>query len=460
MSLQVKPVLVYETYQRREATSWRSWGGIRTEEDAMEERGRIERELAALSESIDFPLEMLPLTAISDEQTLGAIRDELGRADVALIYAAGGSLELLNAVTACARWNLAFLRHQSGPLYLWYEVIHPMLLRQYTDEISNPHLDVDDIVVDSYDALLWRLRALNGVKATRGTRIVSIGGLSAWGMWHKPEIKTAALSMTKDKFGIEPVIVTYPELSDRVQGARHDRQKVEHAQQMAQAYLSQGAVSMETTREFVDDAFLLYDVFRDLMAEHQATALTVLDCMSTIMPIAKTTACLPLSLINDDGNLAFCESDYVVIPSGVLLHNISGRPVFLNDPTYPHDGIITLAHCTAPRRMNGSDLEAVRIVTHYESDYGAAPKVEFSPGQVVTVIVPDFEGERWLGFTGEIAESPFYPICRSQAEIKIHGDWRRLATEMRGFHFMMGYGDCIKELAYALRKVGIQWTVV
>lgn len=31
---------------------------------------------------------------------------------------------------------------------------------------------------------------------------------------------------------------------------------------------------------------------------------------------------------------------------------------------------------------------------------------------------------------------------------------------MRGFHFMMGYGDCTKELAYALRKVGIQWTVV
>ena len=51
--------------------------------------------------------------------------------------------------------------------------------------------------------------------------------------------------------------------------------------------------------------------------------------------------------------MAFCESDFVVIPSGILLRNISGRPHFLNDPTYPHDGVITLAHCTGPRKMDG-----------------------------------------------------------------------------------------------------------
>ena len=80
--------------------------------------------------------------------------------------------------------------------------------------------------------------------------------------------------------------------------------------------------------------------------------------MGTIMPMAETTACLPLSTLNDDGYLAFCESDFVVIPSGMLLANISGKPMFLNDPTYPHDGIITLAHCTGPRKMDGKTLRA------------------------------------------------------------------------------------------------------
>ena len=135
-------------------------------------------------------------------------------------------------------------------------------------------------------------------------------------------------------------------------------------------------------------------------------AMTINGCMGTIMPLAETSACLTLSTLNDDGYLAFCESDFVVIPSGILLANIAGRPVFLNDPTYPHDGIITLAHCTAPRKMDGKTSEPARILTHFESDYGAAPKVEMRKGQIVTNIAPDFAAKRWLGLRGEIVEAP------------------------------------------------------
>ncbi|MGC9347713.1 MAG: sugar isomerase [Anaerolineae bacterium] len=460
MALQVRPVLVYEVYERREATSWRSWGGIRTEEDARNEEARIEKELEVLASKLDFPLEFLPLTAVREERDVIDTHDELGAADVALIYAAGGSLELLNSVIEGAKWSLVFLRHRSGPLYLWYEIIHPMVLRRYSDEMDNPSLDIDDVVVDSYDEVTWRLRALNGLKETLGTKIVALGGPNAWGVWRNPEIKKAALSMAEEKFKMNIMTVAYPEFSDRIESANQDQQRAEQARRMADAYLSEDTVSLQTDRAFVDRAFLLYMVFKDLMEDSDADALTVLDCMSTIMPITKTTACLPLSLINDEDSLAFCESDFVVIPSGVLLHNISGKPAFLNDPTFPHDGIITLAHCTAPRKMNGEDLQPTAIVTHYESDYGAAPKVGFRRGQKVTVIVPDFKGESWIGFKGQILESPDYPICRSQAEVKMEGDWRRLLTDMRGFHFMMGYGDYTKELGYALKKVGIDWNVL
>ncbi|MEK7408250.1 MAG: hypothetical protein AAB225_24530 [Acidobacteriota bacterium] len=101
----------------------------------------------------------------------------------------------------------------------------------------------------------------------------------------------------------------------------------------------------------------------------QAAAGAINQCMGTIMPMSETTACLPLSILNDEGYMAFCESDFVVIPAGVLLHYISGRPVFFHNPTYPHDGQITLAHCTAPRKMDGKTLEPVRILTHFESGY-------------------------------------------------------------------------------------------
>jgi hypothetical protein len=164
--------------------------------------------------------------------------------------------------------------------------------------------------------------------------------------------------------------------------------------------------------------------------------------------------------LNDSNRLAFCESDFVVIPSGVLLSNISGQPVFLNDPTYPHDGLITLAHCTAPRKMNGESLEPARIMTHFESDYGAAPKVEMRKGQIVTNIIPDFKAERWVGLLAEIMDAPFMDICRSQIDVRFSCDSRKLAERMPGFHWMTAYGDHSRETGYALKRVGITWELL
>ena len=179
--------------------------------------------------------------------------------------------------------------------------------------------------------------------------------------------------------------------------------------------------------------------------------------MGTIMPLAETSACLTLSLLNDAGYLAFCESDFVVVPSGILLAHISGKPVFLNDPTYPHDKLITLAHCTAPRRMDGKKLAPARILTHFESDYGAAPKVEMLIGQTVTNIIPDFAFNRNVGLLGKITDNPFLDICRSQIDISFQCDNKTVAEQMPGFHWITAYGDYIRETGYALKKIGIKF---
>jgi len=207
----------------------------------------------------------------------------------------------------------------------------------------------------------------------------------------------------------------------------------------------------------VINAFLLYSIFNDYLSEYNTNAFTIKNCMGTVMPLSETTACLPLSLLNDEGNIAFCESDFNVIPSGILLHYISGKPVFLNDPTYPHHGIVTAAHCTAPRRMDGKNYALAKVVTHFESDYGATPKVELPIGTDITMICPDCSQKQWLGFTGSIEDNPFYDICRSQYDIKIDGNWKKLLSDHRGFHWMMACGDYTREMEYACPKIGIEW---
>jgi hypothetical protein len=49
----VQPVLTYDVPTRREATSWRNWGGIQTDQAAQAEKVRLEEELKKISSGAD-----------------------------------------------------------------------------------------------------------------------------------------------------------------------------------------------------------------------------------------------------------------------------------------------------------------------------------------------------------------------------------------------------------------------
>lgn len=446
--LRVQPVLTYEIPTRREATSWRSWGGVQTEADAQAEQNRIRDDLAKLTKQAEFALEMLPVAkARTPEQAAEIAR---GNYDAVLIYAAGGDGRILDRLTSKERWNLMFLRHDPGPVYLWYEIVHPRFLRKTVDEYADIGMNVNDVVVDDHSELLWRLRALQGLKNTLGKRIVAIGGAGGWGAGGQK-----APQISRDLWKLDMVDLPYKDLEPKLKAAQQNAALVKACEAAAERYLREARVSLHTDRAFVNRAFVLTEVMRDLMDEAKTDALTIQHCMGTIMGISQTTACLPLSLLNDQGYLAFCESDFVVIPSGILLHYISGLPVFLNDPTYPHGDVVTLAHCTAPRKMDGKRPERTKVLTHFESDYGAAPKVEMKIGQVCTNLVPDFDCKKWVGFEGKIVGNPFLDICRSQIDVKVKGDCAALLQEMKGFHWMMSYGNYLRETGYALSKLGV-----
>ena len=452
-ALRVQPVIFYEIPVRRESTSWRAWGGIQTEQDAAAEKDRIARELAQMKSGADYGLEILPLQVARNPEE--AARISAGSHDTTLVYAVSGSTKMLENLTPAEKRNVVFVRHRSGPLYYWYEGAHERYLRKTVDEWGQPGMGVEDVVVDSYAEVSSRLRAYYGLKNTLGKRVVAIGGPSGFGAGGREAPRHA-----RELWKMEIQTVTYPDLGERLKKTAANDASLRRAKADAARYLAQPGTSLETSREFVEKCFLLTEVFHELLDQYQTDTLTINQCMGTIMQVSGTTACLPLSLLNDAGYLAFCESDFVVIPSGILLSYISGKPVFLNDPTYPHDGLVTLAHCTAPRKMDGVNTEPVRLLTHFESDFGAAPKVEMRKGQKMTHLVPDFNCRRWTGYTGEIVEVPFLPICRSQIEVTTPGDTVELLEQMRGFHWMSCYGDYLREVKFATRKLGLEWSKI
>jgi len=448
--LVVQPVLTYAIPKRREQTSWRPWGGIQTPAQAAEEAQRIERELRELVASSGLALRILPLARVQNVSEAAKVR--AAECDVVLVYASGGGRDVLEALVSSDRANLFFLRHDSGPVSLWYEIMHPHMLRKASDQYRQPDVGGEDGGGDSSPERAGRRRALLGLRQTLGQRIVAIGGAGGWGDGHR-----LAPPIAREKWQLDIREVSYPDVGRRIQTLRKDSAAVARARSDAEAYLKQPGIKLETDRKYVENGFLLCEVFKDLMKEHSCRMMTIQHCMGTIMPLAETTACLPLSLLNDEGYLAFCESDFVVIPAGILMHHILGTPVFLNDPTWPHNGVVTIAHCTAPRKMDGKTYEPATILTHFESDYGAAPKVEMRIGQVMTNVIPDFASKKWVGFRGKVLANPFLDICRSQTDVRVEGDCDRLVEDMRGFHWMSAYGDCLKEVGYAIRRLGIEW---
>jgi hypothetical protein len=455
--LRVQPVFMYTTYQRREKTSWKSWSSINSPEAAKEEAARIARELAAIAAEADFGMEILPLATVTTAEEARRVHDK--DYDVVLVYPATGGGNVFSACLPPKRDKdaIVFVRHRSGPVYYWYEALSSRYLKKGSDEEiaqnnagNHGGLTVHDVVVDDCAEVVWRLRALFGLKNFIAQRIVALAG--AGGKYDPQAPKVA-----REKYRFEIIEVGYDELARRITKARADSTLATQAEKWTERYLALPGTKLATKPEYVRNAFFLYRIFKDWMHEHQAPAFTIGQCMSTVMPMAETTACMPLSWLNDEGWAAFCESDFVIIPAGILLRYITGKPVFLHNSTFPHKGIVTCAHCTSPRRMDGKRYEPVDILTHYESDYGAAPKVEFPVGQRVSFIDPEYATGRWVGFRGVVKANPFLQICRSQQDVQIEGNWKALLAEARDSHWMMTYGDYLKEIGYAARKIGIRW---
>ena len=65
-ALRVQPVFVHQIKTRRQATSWRFSAEIHTEEEAIQERARIQQDLAAMKGRAEFPLEILPLVTVHE----------------------------------------------------------------------------------------------------------------------------------------------------------------------------------------------------------------------------------------------------------------------------------------------------------------------------------------------------------------------------------------------------------
>lgn len=149
-------------------------------------------------------------------------------------------------------------------------IVSPRFLRKTVDNYGQPGWDTHDIVVDKHEEVLWRLRALCGLKNTLGKKVVCIGGAAGWGKGGENAPARAA-----ELWKMSLVDYPYKDLAPRIQAARKNEALVQFARASSKAFLKERGVTLHTSRQAVDNAFVLAEVFKDVLDEAQTDAFTI-----------------------------------------------------------------------------------------------------------------------------------------------------------------------------------------
>lgn len=193
--------------------------------------------------------------------------------------------------------------------------------------------------------------------------------------------------------------------------------------------------------EEIQKALYVYGALKRLTEKYQLVGLTVrcFDLLDTV----RTTGCLALSILNNEGIYAGCEGDVPSLLSMALLGTVTGEPLFLCNPSrFDTDtGTAVFAHCTVPTTM----LKNYTLNTHFESNIGVAVQGTFEPGDC-TVFKCSGDLSRFHVQEGTILDMPFSPdLCRTQIRIALD-DFRYFLTEPINNHHIICRGRHAREM--------------
>lgn len=264
-----------------------------------------------------------------------------------------------------------------------------------------------------------------------------IGTPSDWLIGSMPE-----LSAIEKKLGMKFVSISMPEFKKFV-----DKADESALSDFSRTFYRPSEKSK--TAELVKAAKVYAGLIKTIK-HHSLTALT-LRCFD-ILASDKTTGCLALAKLNDDGIPAACEGDVPAMLTMIITRLVTGKACFMANPSRVHGDEITLAHCTCPSTI----LRQYALDSHFESGIGLAISGEFAPG-AFTLFKLDFAGNRYALASGQmLPHQHSLSLCRTQIKLKITGAEDYFLRNPLGNHHLLIPGDCTAALAGWCKFMQIQ----
>lgn len=243
------------------------------------------------------------------------------------------------------------------------------------------------------------VRAAGAKERLRGMRLGQIGAPSDWLI--ASHMDRSALSQ---KLGMEIIDIPIEELIEEYE--KHHYEENQWTEKLKQQLFD---------RQELEKALDLYGAFDRLVVKYGLGGLTV-RCFD-LLTAAGTTGCLGLAILNARGIYGGCEGDMPSLVSMAILGEISGKPVFMCNPSRidVKNGEMVFAHCTLPLNMPYE----MSLATHFESDKGVAIAGSIPEGEF-TIFKVSGDLDRFYAEKGVIEENlRECTLCRSQIKVKL-----------------------------------------
>ncbi len=282
-----------------------------------------------------------------------------------------------------------------------------------------------EIIHGTDDFVAQRLKDLAQVFKTKkrldGFRIARVGKPSDWLI-----SSDVAARESKDYNNIEIVDVTMEEFFDEI------AKKTYEDNQYTQLIKSKGYDEKE-----INEALCIYGALRRIVNRYELDGVTVrcFDLLDTV----HSTGCAALAILNAEGIYASCEGDVPALISMAVLGELSGKPVFMANPSRidTDRNEIIFAHCTLPINMP----QNFEIMTHFESQLGVAFRGKLKEGPVTVFKCDGLMNEYFVSRAELLNNLCEFNLCRTQIQLKMDRPVTYFLRESIGNHHLIIEGD-------------------
>lgn len=261
-------------------------------------------------------------------------------------------------------------------------------------------------------------------KALKGARLGVIGKPSDWLIASQVNYQKI-----KSKTGIELVDVEVSELIEKAKSCR--RINSEKSSQL----LGKGFSEKE-----VAETLNVYEALKEISKKYSLNGLTV-RC-SDLINTLKTTSCIAVSFLNNEGIISGCEGDIPSLISMFILNKLTGERVFMANPTSIdiEENSIILSHCTVPTSMCSS----FSLNTHYESGSGISIKGEIPEGAGTIFKLSNTLDEYFVSSMDIKKNFKERNLCLTQIKAVLSEDVKYFLKAPLGNHHLVIEGDHTK----------------